>query len=474
MKEAETVKLDSQKKASTEKVAEFISSTKYNDIPTEAVLIAKNALLDWLGVSIAGSKESGARIVADYIRKSKAKRDSTVICQGLKTTAEFAALANGNIGHSIDFDDTNPESAHYNMHPSTCVMPAVLAVAEKYHKSGRQMLAGYIVGMEIISRVGAAIGAASSQNGWHPTPVIGSIGTAAACANLLELNQLQTRYALGLAASLAGGLRYNFGSMTKPLHAGNAARNGVFAAELAAGGFTSNPNIFDGDDSFCRMFGGGKPIAGLLGEELDLGKQWRLVTYGIGFKYYPSCRSTHTSIDATRYLRNKYNINPDQIAEIICQINLHHLNMAKFIKPETGYQGKFSIPYCIATALRNGNVMLSDFTDDKVKDTATQEIIAKVKFIPSQPAKGGIVELGAEITIRLKNGETYSQRVSSPKGEPENPISDEELAGKFEDCSSLILNKREISTVLGLVRSIEKSEDLTPLFDIIVKSPKAG
>ncbi len=472
MKEAKTEKLVSQKKTSTERVAEFISSTKFEDIPAGAVLVAKSALLDWIGVSIAGSQQPGAQILAEYAKKSAARNEASIICHGFKTTAEFAAWANGNIGHSIDFDDTNPAVAHYNMHPSTCVMPAVLAVAEKHKVSGPQMLTAYVVGMEVIFRVGAVIGAESSKSGWHPTPVIGSVATAAACANLLGLNQIQTQNALGIAASLAGGLSHNFGSMTKPLHAGNAARNGVVAAELAADGFTSNPNVFDGKFSYCQMFGG-KPVNGLLGEENDLGKEWRLFTQGIGFKYYPSCRSTHTSIDATLELRKKYKITIDQVAEITCKINPHHLNMAKFLKPESGYQGKFSIPYCIITALRNGMVTLGDFVDAKVLDKKTQELLSLVNFVPDGGTDGTVL-LAAEITIRLKNGEKHSQRVALPKGEPENPVTNEELASKFEDCSSLILNKKEISRLLKLVNSIEKAEDLTLLFDIIVKSPKVG
>jgi 2-methylcitrate dehydratase PrpD len=472
MKEATTAKKSSPEKTATEKLAEFIASTTFDKLPASAVALAKNALIDWLGVSIAGSKEPGARILADYIRKAEARKDSSVIGLGFKTTAEFAAFANGNTGHSIDFDDTNPDTAHYNMHPSTVVMPAALAVAEKYHKTGRQMLTGYVVGMETIYRVGGAIGAANSKAGWHPTPIIGSIGTAAACANLLGLNPLQTRYALGIAASLAGGLRYNFGSMTKPMHAGNAARNGVLAVELAAAGFTSNPDILDGNDSFCRMFGEGKPLEGLLGQEIGLGEEWKFVSLGIGFKYYPSCRSTHTSIDATRYIRNKYNVKPDQVAEITCKINPHHLNMAKFLKPEIGYQGKFSIPYCIVTALRNGNVILSDFADDKVKDSSTQALISKVKFIPSVP-KEGVVELGARITVRLNDGKEYSHEVTSPTGEPQNPVSDEELADKFKVCSSLVLNKKDSGRILEIVRAFETVEDLTPLLDIIIKPSKA-
>jgi 2-methylcitrate dehydratase PrpD len=468
MEETNINRKKSQEKTSTERVAEFITSVKYDDIPAPGIVIAKKALLDWLGVSIAGSIEPGARIFSDYAWRSDSRKEAAVIGQGFKTIAEFAALANGNIGHTIDFDDTLPDKVHYNMHPSACIMPAVLALTEKNQLSGRQMLTSYVVGMEIIYRLGAVIGEANSRIGWHPTPVIGTIGAAAACANLLGLNQLQVQYALGISASLAGGLTLNFGSMTKPLHAGNAARNGVFAAELASEGFTGNSNVLDGDYSFCSLFGG-KSIVGLLGQENDLGKEWRLVSIGIGFKYYPSCRSTHTSIDAAIFLRNKYNIKIDQIDKVTCKINPHHLNIARFIKPETGYQGKFSIPYCITTALRNGNITLTDFSDDRVMDKEIQDIISKTKFIPAAPVESGVVELAAEITVLLDNGQKYSHLVSFPTGEPENPMTEEALASKFESCSSLVLDKGDIKQLLKLVNSFDIVKDLTPLFNIIIK-----
>jgi 2-methylcitrate dehydratase PrpD len=455
-----------QEKASTERVAEFISSMKYGDIPGSAVIVSRNAILDWLGVTIAGSKEPGARILSDYIRKSESRGDATVICQGFKTTTDLAAWANGNSGHSIDFDDTSPEVVHYNLHPSACVIPAVLAVAEKCKVTGRKLVASYVAGMEVMYRIGEAIGATNSRIAWHPTPVIGTIGTVAGCAHLLSLSQGQTQNALGIAASFAGGLVKNFGSMTKPLHAGNAARNGVVAAELAANGFTSNSTILDGDFNFCQMFSNHQ-VKGLNGTETNLGKEWKIVSDGVGFKLYPSCRSTHTSIEAALYLRNQHTIDIGQIAEITCKINLHHLKMAKFYIPENGYQGKFSIPYCIATALYNGKIILADFTDEKVQDAGKLKIMSKVKFESSGAVEGGIVELAAEVTIRLNDGTQYSHRVPFPKGDPQNPMSEDELRDKFEYCSRLQLKEEEVEQLFNLTKKMEEVEDLTPFFSAI-------
>ncbi len=453
-------------RTSTEKVAEFVASLAYDDIPDSAASVAKNAFLDWLGVAIAGSKEPSSRIIAEYARKTAARNEASAICQGFMTTAELAALVNGTTGHALDYDDTFPSVVHYNMHPSACVVPAVLSVAEKHRLSGRKALAAYVAGMEVIYCVGSAIGESIPQSGWHPTPVIGTMGTAAGCANILGLSLTQVQYALGIAASLAGGLLKNFGSMTKTMHAGNAARNGVIAAELAADGFTSNSSIFDDDYNFSQMFGS-KQLSRLLDAERHLGKVWRLVSEGIGFKLYPSCRSTHSSIDATLYLRKKFNIRAEQVAEITCTISHVHTELARFHKPETGYQGKFSIPYCVATALRNGSISLEDFTDDKVKDPKAQELLAKVNFQHPPELDKGAMDLTAEIAIRLNNGAQYSHRVSLPKGEPENPMTDEELAIKFETCSSLIFNKRDVHKILNLIKHMEEVVDLTELFEVL-------
>jgi 2-methylcitrate dehydratase PrpD len=450
----------------TETVAEFVASVNYHDIPELAITLAKKALLDWLGVAIAGSREPGTKLIAEYARKAETCHQASAICQGFKTTAELAALVNGTASHAIDFDDTFPDIVHYNIHPSVCLFPAVLALAEKHRLSGQQVLKAYIIGLEVIYLIGSAIGEISSKNGWHPTPVIGTMGAAAASASVINLSRVQTQPALGIAASLSGGFLKNFGSMTKPLHAGNAARNGVIAAELAASGFTANGHIFDEENNFSRMFGY-KLINGLMDAENDLGKIWKTASIGLVFKPYPSCRSTHSSIDATLYLRNQHNIKADQVAGITCRISPMHTRMASFHKPETGYQGKFSIPYCIATALINGKISLDDFTDEKVKALEANKLLSKVAFQYPEGEPVLTMDLKAEITITLKNGDSYSHQIDLPRGEPENPLSEEELIRKFQSCAGLKLNQANIQKMLYIVQHLEEAPDLSRFFEIL-------
>ncbi len=242
----------------TEKIVNFIIETDYEHIPKGAIAVAKNAILDYLGVTVAGSSEPVARIIAGQVRQMGAAGEAGVVCQNFRTSCDLAAWINGAASHALDYDDTFPAPVvGYNLHPTVAVLPAVLALGEKYEVSGSDILAAYIVGIEVLFRAGASIGRYTSEVGWHPTPILGVEGAVAATAKILKLNAWQIQMALGIASSLAGGLSRNYGTMTKPLHAGSAARNGVVAALLARNGFTAIPGILEGEFSFYNMFSGG-------------------------------------------------------------------------------------------------------------------------------------------------------------------------------------------------------------------------
>ena len=449
---------------STERLAQFVATTQYEDIPQEAIIIAKNALLDWLSVTIAGSKEPGVMVLSQYARELGARSETSVICQGFKTGAELGALANGTMGHALDFDDTFANSVRYGMHPSCTIFPAVLALAEKNGLSGRELLTAYIVGMEVEYRIGAAMGQLLTQQGWHSTPVLGTLGAAAAVAKALNLNLSQIKMALGIASSLAGGIGKNVGTMTKPMHAGNAARNGIISTALAAGGFTGSSDVLEGESSFCQIFS--RQEVGLMNEVVNLGQEWMLVSTGLGFKPYPSCRATHASIDAILHLKEKYNINPDQVAAITCKLNSF---IARNITsmPVKGYEAKFSVDYCIALALLYGKVSLEHFTDEWVTDQRIQQLMQKVSLLSPEGWDTGTLDLIAEIGIRLKNGEEYSYLVDKPKGEPENPMNYEELVSKFKSCAGSVHREEEMIGIVDLIQQLEEINELTEFFTIL-------
>jgi 2-methylcitrate dehydratase PrpD len=449
----------------TEKIAQFISETNYGKIPKEAIDVAKKAILDYFSVAVAGSNESGVRIMSELVKQIGAAREATVICGGFKTSADSAAWINGTMSHALDYDDTIANSARYNMHPSVPILPAVFALGEKCKMSGKETLTAYIAGMEVAYVIGAAMAMKATEMGWHTTSMLGTISAVAASANMLKLTPLQTRIALGISASLAGGLGRNVGTMTKPMHAGNAARNGVVAALLAKNGFTGNANIMEGEASFCSMFTGGvgrEPID----KVSDLGSIWNIVSIGIGFKPYPSCRATHSCIDATLHLRKELSISVEQVAEVVCKVNPGFDRYWILHEPKTGYEAKFSFEYCVATALVRGKVSLDDFSDAKFVDVKVQNFLPRVRIVYPKDWVTGI-DLAQEIVIKLKNGTVHSHCVTSPKGEPENPMTDEELIAKLRDCVRQIPRAQAIERVVDKILNIENLEDVRELMDIM-------
>jgi len=449
-----------------ERIVNFIAETGYKNIPEEARQLTKNAMLDWMGVAIAGSREPVVQIAKSYAKRIKAIDEAGVFGGDFRTSTELAAWVNGVAGHALDYDDTFPNSAGYNFHPTVPVLPAVFALGQRYNSPGRDVIAAYVAGVEVESRVGTAIGHHNSEIGWHPTSVVGTIGAVAACANILKLSDQQVRMALGIAGSLTGGLARNFGTMTKPLHAGNAARNGVVAVLLAQEGFTANDSIMEGENSFYSIFSGGR-VTGLRDIDQDLGEKWHIVSPGLSFKTYPCCRSTHSGIDAAVHLRNMPGLDTKQIAKIICKTSPWHIQLARFHQPKSGSEGKFSIPYCIATALLKGKISLQDFTDEQVADTEVQALLSKVEYLHPAEYRKFPSSLAQEVVVKLNNGTEYSHKVNLPKGEPANPLTGEELLAKFIDCACLLLPQAVIERVLDMVNNLESLDDISKLIDIL-------
>jgi 2-methylcitrate dehydratase PrpD len=449
-------------KTGTEKIAQFIAETRYEHIPGEAVRIAKRAILDWVGVTIAGSNEPVTRLLFEHVQRMKVVGEAGVISKGVQTSADLAAWVNGTASHALDYDDTFANESGFNFHPTVTLLSSVLALGERMKASGRDILTAYIVGIETETRLGAAIGRITSETGWHPTPVVGTIGAVAGSANVLRLNAEQSLMALGIGSSLAGGLLQNFGTMTKPLHAGNSARNGVVAAELARSGFTGNESIMEGALGFCSMFTAGK-VNGLENKEEDLGKNWRIVTPGMSTKPYPCCRSTHASIDASLHLRNVQGVDPGKIVKIVCKTSPTHTRLARFHKPKSAYEGKFSIPYCIAAALLRGKVLLEDFTEERVAAPEAQTLLSKVEFEYPQEYKDNPMALKAEVVVSLAAGTEASRKIDIPKGDASNPMTEGEISAKFRDCTHKALLPKEIEKVMGMLHNLESLSDISEL-----------
>jgi len=443
-----------------ERLARFVAETQR--VPEDAILQAKRAVLDTLGVALAGSREESARAVVDWLRDQGGRPEAAVLGRALRLPAADAALANGTAAHALDFDDV---SLPMRGHPSAPLLPAVLALGEAAGSSGRDLLTAFVLGFEVEAKLGRAIGGPHYALGWHATSTMGVLGAAAACARLLRLDAGRTRMALGIAASLASGLQQNFGSMTKPLHAGWAARGGVVAAQLAARGFSADAEAIEGPSGFLRaMSGGAEPD---LTPFDALGEPFEIVTPGVGVKLYPCCYAVHRSLDAVLALRTAHDIAPGDVAEVRAEVSRGGLMPLRAEPPATGLEGKFSLEYCLAAALIDGGVSLAAFSDEAVRRPAVREMMAKVKV--SEGAKAGEFPIGGYAAVRvvLRDGTGYGTRVDVPRGDPSRPLSWEELAAKFRDCAGGVLSAEAAEHAVAMVEGLDGLADAKGLTEAL-------
>ena len=445
----------------TAKIAEFAVRLKYDQIPAPALEVAKKAVRDCIGVALAGSKEEDAKICAEIARQEGAKEESTVYGQRLKTSAIHAAFANGTAAHAMDFD----HSFTLTGQPTAPIIPAAFALGEALGAGGRQILEAYVAGFETTAKLVFSLREAT-QDGWHAPGILGIFGASVACAKLMELNATQIQMALGIAASMASGVVANFGTMTKPLHVGLAARNAVTAAKLAQSGFTANAQAIDAGVGFYESFYHGSPVDTRPIEEL--GKTFALETDGIRIKPYPCGGLTHPTIDATFELCAKHGISADMIESVDAAVTKNTYNRIVFKVPQTGIQGKFCMPYLLSRAIIDKKVGLDIFTDEAVRDQNVLKLAERIEMRldpnlnVSNP--GG---RPCRVTIRLKNGQTYSCEKQHAKGSPDVPMTQEELRGKFTDCARLTLDRDTTERAREYIEGLETLSDIRPLCQLL-------
>lgn len=450
--------------SSTDYAANFIATTQIEDVPSDAIDMAKKALIDFIGIAVLGSKAPAGKILCEYIKDVGAKEDATVICQRMKTSAELAALVNAVMSHADDYGDTLPISAKYNLHPSGAIFSALLALSEKKRLSGSTFFCAYAVGMEVMYRIGQVIGSRTSQNGWHPVPILGTIGATSACANAMKLTSHQAKMAIGISGSLAGGVAGNNKTMVKGLHLGNAARNGIVSASIAELGFIGSDNVFEGKRGFCQVFSG--QTEGLIDALKDLGSRWQLLETGLGFKPYPACRSMHASIDSSLYLKENFNIDVNKISTITIKTSPFTRKL-DHDRPRNAYEAKFSPEFCIAISLLFGKVALEHFAEEWNKDPRIEQLMSKTTMTHPDGWVESLLEHKTEIIIRMENGEEYAHLVELPKGEPENPVTVEELTNKFKDNCASTLGQETIIKIADLAKKLDEMDNLDELFQLL-------
>lgn len=420
-------------------LAEFIVGLSPGDVPNLAVQRAVDAMIDCLGCALAGSAEPLAPMIRKAITTVPGSHASAVPLLGRAEHAgpADAALYNGTLSHALDFDDiTHPAYAH----PTAVLFPAILSLARLGDSSGMEAVLAYVIGLDVFGRLGRALNTYHYRSGWHATSTFGSIAAAATGARLLKLDVGRTRHALAIGGSASSGLRANFGTMTKPLHAGFAARNGVLAAQLAAEGFTANDDIVNADFGFAKTFnqGDGHIQWGELrrwGDKLEI-----LTEFGLALKPYPSCGATHPSIEAAILLRRDIGGRYRDIASVEVGVPDMAFQPLIYPNPTSPLQGKFSMQFVVAAALKDGDVNLKTFTAARIADPEIRALMAKVAMKVDERVLDN-TEFGCVLDLRLADGRAFSRSVPLAIGKPSRWFPREQLHRKFLSCVDGIVDR---------------------------------
>ena len=437
-------------------LAEFVVSTKYEDIPEDVVEFTKLCILDYFSSAIAGKDTLPIRKIEEMVEMLGGNEQASLI-NGGKSSVANAALLNGAASHIVEQDDIHKGSI---IHAATVVIPAALAIGESKKLNGKDLITAVVVGYEVCFRIGEAV-SPSHYYYWHNTATCGTFGSAAATAKLLGLSVEQTVHALGSAGTQAAGL-WEFiedGAMSKQLHPGKAAMNGVIAGLLAEKDFTAASKILEGRRGFFEA----------MSDEYDADK----ITDGLGrefkimensFKVHASCRHTHHAMDLVSDFAREKSLDPEEVEKIEVGTYAVAINITDNDDPQTVYQGKFSLQYCTALALVRQNGNLDTFTEENLWDEEVRNVMNNVTIFTDEAVDRAYPEKwGADVKIHLKNGETVALTTEYPKGDPENHVTKDDLYEKFMVLAKDI-DKSQAEEVAANILSLEEADDLSTLF----------
>jgi 2-methylcitrate dehydratase PrpD len=451
----------------TRKLAGVLSAARYGDLPTLVVAEAERSVLDWLGSALAGSLEPPARFAQKVVARLGASRDATVFGAG-RSSAAGAALANGVASHILELDDIHKAST---VHAAAPIIPAALALAEREHADGHAFLLAVALGYEAALRIGEAVNP-SHYRFWHPTGTAATFGAAAAAGSILRLSAQQMLDALGSAGTQAAGLwEFNAdGAMSKHLHPGKAAFNGVLSADLAREGFTGATRILEGERGFFRAMSESHDASRITD---GLGERWKIL--GKCYKLHSCCGHIHTAIDAALDIRKQTcRQQPcfavDRIAQIDIETYGPGWEIVKEQNPRTPYQAKFSLVYCVAAALLEGGIGLDQFSPDRfsekgVQRTGVAALMGRTRVTVAQDLTAKYP--GAwpvRLALTLDDGTVLRHAADFPRGNPENPVPAGVLEEKFVSLVGTRFGAETARRALDAARSVEACGDMAEVF----------
>jgi 2-methylcitrate dehydratase PrpD len=459
--------------AATQAVVEFVCQTRFSDLPVDARNIGRRCIADGLGVILAGSVQPAGRIVREYVAAAESRPEATVLgSHALRTSAASAALANGTSGHALDWDDTQLATSADRIfglltHPTVPPLVAALAIGQRCHVSGEQFVHAFLTGFEVECKIAEAISPSHYGKGFHSSGTVGTFGAAAAAAKLLDLDGPAVEHTLAIAASSASGIRVNFGSMTKPLHVGRAAQNGVVAAELASRGLTGGRDALDPPWGFFQTFshGEGFDAERIIGK---LGNPHSIVWPGVSIKPYPCGVLGHPTMDAMRRLVIDNDVDASDIVAIRMRAGSNILNPLRYPIAHNELEAKFCPAFMMSAIALRRKAGIHEFNDEFVQSEHVQSLMRKCECIfDAEIEAQGWEKIRSTIEVDLTDGGTLVEHADERyRGGPDLPFTREELLEKFTDCASLVLPGDRANRLFEAVENIESLSDIGKLVEL--------
>ena len=454
----------------TAALVEFTRAASLADVPDTVIDRAKIHILDTLGLALAGSVSDAARIVRDHLSaQGLTQGGAAIVGTGLSAPPRFAAFANATAIHADNFDDTTPQvraDRTGGIHASGAVLPAVLAIGEASDASGSDLIASYLVGVEVASRLNHAVAARHYGDGFHTTGTMNVFGATCAVACLRGLSAAETVNALGIAASQASGVRRNFGAMAEILHPAQAAEGAIVAVDLASRGLTAAPDALDGPVGYLAAAAGGFDAADIVGM---LGKPWVFESPGVWIKPHPNGALTHPGAGCLLDLMTEADIKPGHISRISVRTNERVLKTLIHHNPADGMQAKFSMEFTLSIIALDGQAGLAEFTTDNLNRADVREMMNKVDYTAYRDGEDGYTNVTTLIDITLDDGSVVSGRTDHARGSTKSPMSFEDVAAKFQQCAAFGGHPAEKAAILEKsVVDLDRSDGLTIILNALI------
>jgi 2-methylcitrate dehydratase PrpD len=451
----------------TRAVARFIKETTFASIPEPVRESARRTIADTVAVFLAGSGGDVVPSLREYLKRNPSPGAAPVIGWGTSATPEVAAMVNGTLGHALDYDEV---TTLYPAHPSVPILAALLASPEPAALDGQALVTAYVIGFEVGGQIARGIGLAHYHRGWHATGTLALFSALAAVAKARDMSEDEICTAIGIAASFSSGMQRNFGTMTKPLHSGWAARSALVAAELASVGWTANPQILEIPRGYLALYGNDDSDPEKIAPAL--GVPWVFTEPGVSLKKYPCCWAVHRAIDAVLALRSE--LGEQHITSLSCHLPPGAFSQVPYMRPVTGLEGKFSPTYACAAALLDGQVTLETFTDGAVLRPGIAALYDRIEVVEdpacnsSDKTRGGSGDAPGEIGYVEVTATTPRQartvRVYAPTGSPQHPMTWAEIEAKFADCArSVLMDEAQAAALLAALREIDQRGDVRQL-----------